>query len=79
MFAFLSVPLVIRGIRANQAMMDASPSRCRGGVHALSIHRDPFISASLSRIDMRKLLSMYRIGVSVFWSIGVTSPEISWM
>ena len=77
--AFFSVPVVILGICVNRAMIDALPSRCRGGVHALSIHIDPFISASLSLIDIRKLLSLYRIGVVVFWSIGVTSPEISWM
>jgi hypothetical protein len=76
--AFFSVPVVILGICANQAMIDSSPSRCRGGAHDPSIHNDPFISDSLSLIEMRKLLSMYFIGVVVFWSISVTSPEISW-
>ena len=60
-------------------MMDASPSCCKGGVHALSIQRDPLISANLSRINMSKLLSMYHTGGVVSWSIGVVSPEINWM
>ena len=68
---------MIPGIFANLSMIDASFSCCRGGVHAVSIHRDPFISARRSCSDTRKLLLMYLIGGVVFLSMGVANPEIS--
>ncbi len=78
MLAFFRMPVVIPGIFANLSMIDASFSRCRGGVHAVSIHRDPLISASHSHTDsIRKLLLMYLIGGVVFSSMGVANPDIS--
>ncbi len=79
MLAFFRMPVVIPAIFANLSMIDASPSCCRGGVHAFSIHRNPLISARRLHTSIRKLLLMYLIGGVVFLSMGVVNPDISWI